>query len=266
MLSPWLTPFYATSSRARRGCLTRCCCSASRASASSVWASRSHAPCSAKRAQPCGAPGGCGECAACLWFDQGNHPDYRLVTTEERALAAGLDDAEDNAAEGDAPAGKKAPSREIRFQQLAALKSFLSVATHRGGYRIVLVHPAETMNATAANMLLKVLEEPPDRTVFLLVSDRIDALPATIVSRCRKLPVPTPSREVAVAWLREQGSPTPTCCSHRPAARRMSRSRWPVTRRWSRRVVASSSISSDPIRKRRWHWPKASRARRSRRS
>ena len=151
------------------------------------------------------APGGCGECAACLWFDRGNHPDYRLVTTEERALAAGLDDAETNAADGDAPAGKKAPSREIRFQQLTALKSFLSVATHRGGYRIVLVHPAETMNATAANMLLKVLEEPPDRTVFLLVSDRIDALPATIVSRCRKLPVPTPSREVAVGWLREQG-------------------------------------------------------------
>ncbi len=153
--------------------------------------------------------GGCGACDACLWFDQHNHPDFRMVTTEALALAAGQDEAEGEG-EGaderdDTPArGKRAPSKEIRFAQVAALQSFLSVATHRGGNRIVVIHPAETLNPTAANMLLKVLEEPPASTVFLLVTDRMDALPPTIVSRCRKLPIATPLDDITRRWLGDQ--------------------------------------------------------------
>ena len=57
----------------------------------------------------------------------------------------------------------------------------------------------------AGNALLKNLEEPPAATHFILVSHRPQRLPRTIVSRCRQLALRTPPRDIALAWLREQG-------------------------------------------------------------
>lgn len=62
-------------------------------------------------------------------------------------------------------------------------------ATALGGRRVVLVDPADALNRSAANALLKQLEEPPPGLVFLLVVHRPAALPATIASRCRRLPL-----------------------------------------------------------------------------
>lgn len=152
------------------------------------------------------ADGGCGECAACNWFEQRNHPDFRKVVSEALAVAEGLEMADESDADGaepvDAgPRGKKAPSREIKVDQIRALHAFLSVATHRSRSRVVLMYPLETLNDVAANALLKMLEEPPANTVFVLVADHPGRLAATIVSRCRKLFVPTPDAATAVAWL-----------------------------------------------------------------
>lgn len=152
--------------------------------------------------QPQGAMA-CGGCQACRWIAAGNHPDFRRVRPEALALEEG------DAPEESASQAKKTPSREIRIEQLRALSGWFGTATHRGGWKVAVIYPAHAMNVFTANALLKVLEEPPPRTVFLLTVDAPDRVPATIVSRCRRLPLPVPPAEQAVAWLRENGVAAP---------------------------------------------------------
>jgi len=142
----------------------------------------------------------CGNCASCGWFAQGNHPDYRCVRPE--ALDEGDDAAEDD---GKKSARSKTPSKDIRIDQIRALADFMNVSTHRHGLRVVLLYPAEALNAPAANALLKTLEEPPPDTVFLLVTHNPDRLLPTILSRCRKFALALPERDTALDWLRQQG-------------------------------------------------------------
>lgn len=142
----------------------------------------------------------CGHCQACRWVASGNHPDVRRIRPD--AVAAQEGDAEESES---ATAAKKTPSREIRVEQLRALHDWFNTATHRGGWRVAVLYPAQALNTISANALLKVLEEPPEHTVFLLVADAPDRLLPTLVSRCRRLPLPTPDRETSLQWLGEQG-------------------------------------------------------------
>ncbi|MFM0138498.1 DNA polymerase III subunit delta' [Caballeronia grimmiae] len=146
----------------------------------------------------------CGTCPACLWFSQGNHPDYRAVLPEALAGLAGDDASADKADDGDSKK-TRAPSKEIKIEQVRALLDFCGVGSHRGGLRVVLLYPAEALNVAAANALLKTLEEPPSGVVFLLVSARIDRLLPTIISRCRQWPMSVPNASDARAWLASQG-------------------------------------------------------------
>ncbi|WP_080362711.1 DNA polymerase III subunit delta', partial [Bordetella pertussis] len=150
----------------------------------------------------------CGECAACAWVASGNHPDLRRIRPEAVALEEGADQTE-GAEEAEAGSGgaaaKRAPSKDIRIDQIRALEPWFNTATHRGGWRVALLYPAHALNVISANALLKVLEEPPAHTVFLLVADAPDRLLPTLVSRCRRLPLPTPSAGQALQWLGEQG-------------------------------------------------------------
>lgn len=160
--------------------------------------------CEAPRAN--GEP--CGACVACNWFVQGNHPDYRALVPEALAselgsLAATVDT--DEKADGEDGKKTRTLSKEIKIEQVRALLDFCGIGAHRGGARVVLVYPAEALNAAAANALLKTLEEPPPGVVFLLVSARLDRLLPTIVSRCRQWPMPTPAPELAREWLTQQG-------------------------------------------------------------
>lgn len=147
----------------------------------------------------CQAPksdgGACLECDSCRWFAQESHPDFRLVQPD--ALTA-----QD---EGEEKAGTKKPSREISVDQIRDLANFANLSAHCGGYRVVLVYPAESMNNNAANSLLKTLEEPTDKLLFLLVSHKPQQLLPTILSRCLGFDVHTPTREQGVAWLKQQG-------------------------------------------------------------
>jgi len=61
------------------------------------------------------------------------------------------------------------------------------------------------MNTVTANALLKALEEPPPETIFFLVTDALDRLLPTVLSRCQKLTVPVPDQAQSLAWL-EQAS------------------------------------------------------------
>lgn len=145
----------------------------------------------------------CGACASCGWFLQNNHPDYRRVRPEA------LEDEPADSEEGGESTGKakstKAPSKEIKIEQIRALSDFMNISTHRQGLRVVVLYPAEALNMPASNALLKTLEEPPPGTVFLLASNSLDRLLPTILSRCRKFALPMPSHAEALAWLKEQG-------------------------------------------------------------
>ncbi len=151
----------------------------------------------------------CGTCAACHWFSQGNHPDYRVVLPEalaSLAVAVGDGAADAPADKADGEEGKKTrqPSKEIKIEQVRALLNFCALGSHRGGVRVVVLYPAEALNVAASNALLKTLEEPPLGVVFLLVSARIDRLLPTIISRCRQWPMSLPNPDDAQAWLAAQ--------------------------------------------------------------
>jgi DNA polymerase-3 subunit delta' len=142
----------------------------------------------------------CGECAACGWLAQGNHPDFRLLQPD--ALAEGEGESSESSVE---PGSKKKPSQQITIAQVRALDDFLHVGTHRQGARIILVNPAEAMNRPTANSLLKSLEEPIAGTLFILVSSEPARLLPTIRSRCQSLPVAQPERARSEAWLKQAG-------------------------------------------------------------
>jgi DNA polymerase-3 subunit delta' len=105
----------------------------------------------------------------------------------------------------DVDAKEKKKSKVITVDQVRDIADFMTLSTHRDGFRILLIHPAEMLNANAANSLLKTLEEPPARTLILLVADQIGRLLATIKSRCQRVMIPVPDPATALAWLKSQG-------------------------------------------------------------
>ncbi|MCS6765377.1 MAG: DNA polymerase III subunit delta' [Candidatus Protistobacter heckmanni] len=145
----------------------------------------------------------CGTCPACQWFSQGNHPDFLRVRPESLDEEAG-----EKAEEGkDAEEGGKSKtlSQETKIEQVRRLIEAVGVPPHRAGMRVILLYPVEALNLPAANALLKTLEEPPSRTLFLLVTDKIERVMPTILSRCQVLTLPAPGRAEALQWLAAQG-------------------------------------------------------------
>jgi DNA polymerase-3 subunit delta' len=92
----------------------------------------------------------------------------------------------------------------IGVDQVRSLIDFLRLTSHGKKGRVAIVWPAERMTINAANSLLKTLEEPPQGTVVVLISESTAKLPATVVSRCQRIRVPAPPAEKATAWLAEQ--------------------------------------------------------------
>jgi DNA polymerase-3 subunit delta' len=99
---------------------------------------------------------------------QGVHPDLTVIEAERDPRTGRI-------------------RSEITVDTVRAATAALQVTAAAGGYRVAVVDGAEFMNRSAANALLKTLEEPPPRSVLILVSHRPGALVATIRSRCAKL-------------------------------------------------------------------------------
>jgi len=126
--------------------------------------------------QQAGAHEPCGRCSSCQLLDSGFHPDWHSLEPE-------------------------APGKAIRVDQVRAMSTQVQQSAQRGGYKLVLIWPAEAMNINAANALLKTLEEPEPHTQFVLVSDQPSQLPATLRSRCQQWPIKPPEFSVGQAWL-----------------------------------------------------------------
>lgn len=98
------------------------------------------------------------------------------------------------------PEGKK----QIVVEQVRELCTELAMTSYASGYKVAIIDPAERMNVSAANSLLKTLEEPTDNTVLILVRSRLDTLPATVASRCQRLRFAIPPENDSIRWLEER--------------------------------------------------------------
>lgn len=155
----------------------------------------------------------CGACLSCGWFEQGGHPDFYQVAPETSSnLSSEIAPTTGNGESVGAIKSKKKPNQQINIAQIRALSDFVYMTGHQRGQRIVLICPAETMNAAAANALLKKLEEPPRHVLFILVAHRPQHLPATIRSRCQLINMPIPDITQATRWLTRQGVNKPEAC------------------------------------------------------
>lgn len=145
----------------------------------------------------------CGKCSACRWFEAGNHPDLRVLEPGGDEPEAG---GEEEAAELAAPRKK---SDQILIGQVRGLEDFVNLGAHQDGAKVVIVRPAEAMNPSAANSLLKMLEEPASRVTFLLISHHPRRLLPTIRSRCQSLAFGKPETGAAERWLEAEGVGAP---------------------------------------------------------
>jgi DNA polymerase-3 subunit delta' len=91
----------------------------------------------------------------------------------------------------------------VTVDEIRRVSRFLSMTSHDGGYRVVIVDPADDMNISAANALLKNLEEPPSRTVFILISHSPGRLLPTIRSRCQTVRLSPLGNDDLIAALSE---------------------------------------------------------------
>jgi len=91
---------------------------------------------------------------------------------------------------------------EIVVDDAREVTSFFRLTAAEEGWRIVIIDGAEEMNRSAANALLKILEEPPQQALLLLVSHRPGRLLPTIRSRCRRFPLTPLARAVVIQLLR----------------------------------------------------------------
>jgi DNA polymerase-3 subunit delta' len=154
----------------------------------------------------------CNQCEACHWFDTGNHPDFiALVPETHRKLLPRADYEGDEspkrgkvAREDDGESSEKKEKKNISIEETRSAIENLSIGTHRGGNRVILIYPLEMLRSDSANTLLKSLEEPPANTIFILLADRVDRVLPTIRSRCRLLTAPRPDRAQGLAWLKSQ--------------------------------------------------------------
>ena len=125
------------------------------------------------------------------------HPDIVIVQREPK------DEKERRKAEAGEPYDRR---RNITVDQVRALQRKMATRPSRGERRAIIINPADAMESSAANALLKLLEEPAVNNVFLLVSHRSQNLLSTVKSRCRVLRFKGAEDEDLRPWLTDQAS------------------------------------------------------------
>jgi DNA polymerase-3 subunit delta' len=148
------------------------------------------------------ADGACGVCESCHAIDVHTHADLCMLMPETLSLALGWP--LDEKTQDDLDAKKRKPSKEIKVDAAREAVSFTQFTRSRGSTKVVLVYPAERMNAITANTLLKTLEEPPGEVKFILATEAAHQLLPTIRSRCQGHTMHWPTHEEALDWLSRQ--------------------------------------------------------------
>lgn len=153
--------------------------------------------------QPTAPTLACGQCPSCHMVASKTHADLLVLMPEVRLLEQ--DFPLDAKAQKELAEKKRKPSKEIRIDAMRAAIHFAQHTSSRNMGKVVLIFPAERMNATTANALLKTLEEPAGNTKFILATEAAHQLLPTIRSRCIAHHMQMPKHNEAMAWLQTQG-------------------------------------------------------------
>ena len=121
----------------------------------------------------------CENCKSCNLFEHQIHGDFLHVSCEDS-------------------------KNNIGVEQIRNAISFSNKTSAFGRRKVILINPAERLQRNASNAILKFLEEPPENTTVLLVSNRDGNLPATVHSRCLRLEFNSPDYQTAYRWLSEK--------------------------------------------------------------
>ncbi|MGF7218488.1 DNA polymerase-3 subunit delta' [Spirosoma lacussanchae] len=159
----------------------------------------------------------CGRCASCVKIQKLVHPDLHMVfpvanlgkgKTSETYLADWrkflLDRPYRTLPDWLATMGGDNKQGNISAEEARTILQKLSLKSYEGAYKIMLIWLPELMNVASANALLKVLEEPPAQTLFLLVTNQPDKLLITILSRTQRVAVRAFTDEEVATYLRQQ--------------------------------------------------------------
>lgn len=126
----------------------------------------------------------CGKCHGCMLMEAGNHPDWHILEPEVNKTTIGV-------------------------EQVRQLTETLYNYAQQGGVKAVWIPQAELLGEAAANALLKTLEEPPQKTYFLVGCRETSRLLATIRSRCLYWHLSAPAENYSVEWLNRHNAGTP---------------------------------------------------------
>ena len=122
----------------------------------------------------------CGSCDSCHKIDEGKHADVQVT---------GITDTEGE--------GENKSKTEISIEQIRSIQHAANLPPFEGKYKVFIIEGAESLSIEAANALLKTLEEPENRVVFILLVSDSALLPETVVSRCQPVElVPVPASEI----------------------------------------------------------------------
>lgn len=150
-------------------------------------------------------PGPCGQCPSCHLVLARVHPDLKVLMPETVQQALGWEGGDEGDGDGEGGKGKRKPSREIKIAAVREAIDWAHTSTSRGRGKVLLFYPADAMNMTASNALLKTLEEPAAGTRLLLCVDDPERLLPTVRSRCQRVRFEPPDAATAEAWLTQQG-------------------------------------------------------------
>jgi len=112
----------------------------------------------------------CGQCRSCLHIAAGNHPDVQFIGRMANA-----------------DSGEAGTKKEISIAQIKELQRSAGLQPYEGRHRVFIIDGAEYLNEESANCLLKTLEEPPPKVLFILLTVNDGRLLPTIVSRCQRV-------------------------------------------------------------------------------
>ena len=137
--------------------------------------------------QPASDHQACGLCKACQLLAANTHPDLHFLKPTAPVTSK-----------------SKNPVRSIRIDDIRVLCEKLNQTSLYGGFRVAVLDQVELLTLSAANSLLKTLEEPGENVLILLVTARTHRLPVTIRSRCQLMRFTMPDESQSLHWLKDK--------------------------------------------------------------
>lgn len=158
----------------------------------------------------------CGTCDSCVKIKRNSHPNIHFIfpspagknPKDDDPFAAlseqefgMVQDAMERLSEDPYQGIEVESATTILISMIRKLRKDLMFSAGEEGWQVVILYRGEMLNDSSSNALLKILEEPPGKTVFLILADKYNTLLPTIRSRCQNIPVNPPSVEEITQWL-----------------------------------------------------------------